>query len=97
MIAKTSWTSSSEMGATVAPTWGALMHEPLGLQELQRLADGDGAHLELAADLVDDQALAGGELAPHDGAAQGLVDVLLLRPEPHVGAAPEGHGASSRP
>ena len=85
------------MGATVAPTCGALMHEPLGLQELQRLADGDGAHLELAADLVDDETLAGGELAPHDGAAQGLVDVLLLRPEPHVGAASEGHGASSRP
>ena len=50
MIAKTSWTSSSEMGATVAPTCGAPTHEPLGLQELERLADGDGAHLELAAD-----------------------------------------------
>ena len=47
--------------------------------------------------LVDDEPLAGGELAPHDGAAQGLVDVLLLGPERHVGAASEGHGTSARP
>ena len=49
MIAKTSRISSAETAATVAPDVRGDRDEPLGLQELQRLAHRDGRNLEPAA------------------------------------------------
>ena len=54
------------MGATVAPDVRDAQHQPFRLQEAERLAHRDDAHLELPGQVVDDEARARTELAPDD-------------------------------
>ena len=68
---------------------GDVVDEALRLQELQGLAHRDGAHLELARELVDHEPPAGRELAAHDRVAQRAVDELLLRAVTRTGVGKE--------
>jgi hypothetical protein len=44
-------------------------HQAFGPEQVEYLAHGHRAHAESARELVDDEALAGGQLATHDGIA----------------------------
>jgi hypothetical protein len=67
--------------------------EALGLQHVDGFPNRDDAHVEAARQIVDDEPLAGAELASHDGVPQGAVRELLFGTMRRVVLGPERHGA----